>query len=500
MQRLNLLINRLFAPLDTQLDKLTAYKLVLWFLYCVAGWSVIASLEGSVSFKWYNILLSAVWLVAVCRLANLLLSKYLNIPVNKDSDLITALILTLILSPAHDISGFLILLIAGAVAMLSKFILVINRWHIFNPAAIGAFASGILFHKYASWWVGTSFITPVVFVGGMLILRKMKRFVMVIVFEIVALSVIAFNTYLNQSTAQIGHNLWVALVSTPLLFFAYIMLTEPFTSPRHMSSYLPYATIVGFLYANTKFGLSPEEALLLGNIFTYLIEPNSRLPLKFSHKVHEANGIETFVFNGKNNFKFTAGQYMEWTLSQHDSDFRGNRRYLTISSSPTEKELMFTLRMPEKPSAFKHTIENFKKGDVILADGLAGEFTLPKSEKQKVAFLAGGVGITPFRSMVKYAMDFKQQRDIHLLYSAATQDDFAFKELFDEAKEIGLEATYATKQVDKELLAKSIPDLLERVFYISGPYGFVHAMEKNLTDLEVPASQIKTDYFPGYGK
>jgi ferredoxin-NADP reductase len=114
--------------------------------------------------------------------------------------------------------------------------------------------------------------------------------------------------------------------------------------------------------------------------------------------------------------------------------------------------------------------------------------------------LAGGVGITPFRSMVKYAMDFKQQRDIHLLYSAATQDDFAFKELFDEAKEIGLEATYATKQVDKELLAKSIPDLLERVFYISGPYGFVHAMEKNLTDLEVPASQIKTDYFPGYGK
>jgi ferredoxin-NADP reductase len=499
MDKVNLYINRLFKPVDSLLDRLTSYKLVLYFLYVLAGWSVVASLLGAVSFKWYYMILSVGLLIAVCRGSNMIISRYLNVPTNKESDLISALILFLILSPAHDVTGFLIIFIAGAIAMLSKYVLVINRWHIFNPAAFGAFATGLLFHRYASWWVGTTLITPIVFVGGMLILRKMKRFIMAIVFEVVALAVIAFDTYLSQSSAQIGHNLWTALIATPLLFFAYIMLTEPFTSPRHMPSYLPYATIVGFLYAYNKFGLSPEQALLLGNIFTYIIEPNSRLPLTFSHKLQEANGIDTFVFNGKNNFKFAAGQYMEWTLSQHDTDFRGNRRYLTISSSPTEKELMFTLRIPEKPSTFKQAVENFKKGDLILADGLAGEFTLPKSEKQKVAFLAGGVGVTPFRSMVKYAMDFKQQRDIHLLYSASSEDGFAFRDLFDQAKEIGLLATYTTKQVDKELLAKSIPDYTQRAFYISGPYGFVHAMEKNLLDLQVPADQIKTDYFPGYG-
>jgi ferredoxin-NADP reductase/Na+-translocating ferredoxin:NAD+ oxidoreductase RnfD subunit len=498
MQRLNLFINRLFAPLDNLLDKLTSYKLVLYFLYTLVGWSVVASLLGDVSFKWYSILLSTALLVLVCRISNQLLSRHLNIPVNKESDLITALILALIISPAHSVNDFLILIIVAALAMLSKYFLVISRWHIFNPAAFGAFATGLLFHKYASWWVGTSFITPVVFVGGMLVLRKMKRFIMVIIFEVVALAVIAFNTYLDQSASQIGHNLWIVLIGTPILFFAYIMLTEPFTSPRHLSNYLPYATIVGFLYAYNKFGLSPEQALLIGNVFTYVIEPHSRLPLKFARKIQEANGIESFVFSGKESFKYKAGQYMEWTLSQRNSDFRGNRRYLTISSSPTEKELMFTLKVPEKPSAFKSSLENFKTGSIILADGLAGEFTLPKSEKQKLAFLAGGVGITPFRSMVKYAMDFKQQRDIHLLYSANAEEEFAFKDLFAEAKEIGLQASYTTKPITKELLGSAIPDHKERVFLISGPYGFVHAMEKNLLDLEVPAAQIKTDYFPGY--
>jgi ferredoxin-NADP reductase len=499
MQRLNLFTNRLFAPIDNQLDKLTSYKLVLYFLYTLIGWSVVASFIGNVSFKWYSILLSTALLVVICRVSNQLISRRLNIPVNKESYLITALILALILSPAHTVNGFLILIIAGILAMLSKYILVISRWHIFNPAAFGAFAIGLLFHQYASWWVGASFITPVVFIGGLLVLRKMKRFIMVIAFEIVVFAVIAFNTYLEQSTAQIGHILWISLIGTPLLFFAYIMLTEPFTSPRHMSNYLPYATIVGFLYAYTKFGLSPEQALLIGNIFTYAIEPNSRLPLKFAHKIQEATGIESFVFSGKESFKYKAGQYMEWTLSQHNSDFRGNRRYLTISSSPTEKELMFTLKVPEKPSAFKNTLESFKSGNIILADGLAGEFTLPKSEKQKLAFLAGGVGITPFRSMIKYALDFKQQRDIRLLYSASSEGEFAFKDLFNQAKEIGLESTYTTTPINKEGLTKTIPDYKERVFFISGPYGFVHAMEQNLLELQVSATQIKTDYFPGYG-
>jgi ferredoxin-NADP reductase/Na+-translocating ferredoxin:NAD+ oxidoreductase RnfD subunit len=498
MKSINLLLNRLLHPVDSLLDHLTSYKLVLYFLYVVLGWSFFASLIGQVSYKWYDIAFSTAVALTACKLTNLLISKKLKISKNAESDTITALILALIISPNHSVSKLTVLAIAGVVAMLSKYALVISRWHIFNPAAVGAFISGAVFHQYASWWVGTDFITPVVFIGGMLILRKMKRFIMVITFEVVALALIAFNTYLNQSASAIGHNLWTTLIATPILFFAYIMLTEPFTSPRHLPNYLPYAAIVGFLYGYTKLGISPEQALLIGNVFAYAIEPNRRLPLKFIRKIQEADGIETFAFSGKDGFKYQAGQYMEWTLSQHESDFRGNRRYLTISSSPTEETLMVTLKIPDKPSAFKRKLETFKAGDTILADGLAGEFTLPKSEKQKLAFLAGGVGITPFRSMIKYALDFKQERDINLIYSARSEDEFAFKDLFSAASKIGLETNYVTKPLTQEELKALVPDFIERTFYISGPYGFVHDMENNLLKLQVPASQIKTDYFPGY--
>jgi ferredoxin-NADP reductase/Na+-translocating ferredoxin:NAD+ oxidoreductase RnfD subunit len=499
MKNINLLLNRFLTPVDNILDKFTSYKLVLYFLYVVFGWSILLSLLGQISFKWYDIVLSAAVLAATCYIVNTLISKKLNIPKNKESDLITALILTLILTPSHKPDALALLALAGTVAMVSKYLLVINKWHIFNPAAFGAFISGFALHHYASWWVGTKYIVLLIFIGGMLVLRKMKRFIMVIIFELTALAAIALQTYLNQSGAAIWHNLWTVIISTGMLFFAYIMLTEPFTSPRHLSNYLPYAILVGFLYGYSKFGITTEEALLVGNVFAYIIEPNRRLPLKFVHKITEAAGIESFVFSGKNNFKYTAGQYMEWTLSQHDSDFRGNRRYLTISSSPTEQDLMFSVKLPpEKPSAFKSRIEGFKKGDVILADGLAGDFGLPKSEKQKLAFLAGGVGITPFRSMVKYAIDFGHQRDIHILYSAVYEDEFAFKKLFSEAEKFGVRTTYITDKIDQAKIKATITDFAERIFYISGPYGFVHAMQDNLLKLGVQPKQIKTDYFPGY--
>ncbi len=499
--QLRLKARKLVSPVDKQLDRISSYKLVMYTLAIFAAWGFIMSVFGQVPYKWYDILISCLVLTTSCYAANKAIARYLKIPTNGESDIISALILTLILSPAHKLSAYAVLVIAAVVAMLSKYLLVINRWHIFNPAATGAFVSGIVFNHYASWWVGTSSITPVVFVGGMLILRKMKRFIMVITFELVALTIIVTDTYLNQSWAAAGHLLWFTLVSTPILFFAYIMLTEPLTSPRHANAYMPYAALVAILYGYTKLGLSPEEALLAGNAFAYLAEPQRRLLLNFKQKIHEASGIDSFIFSGKNKLKYRAGQYMEWTMniSQKESDFRSNRRYLTISSSPTEPDMMFTLRTPEKMSSFKSHLEAFKPGDAIYADSLSGTFTLPKSERQKVAFIAGGVGITPFRSMIKYVTDFDQQRDIHLLYAANSDKEFAFKDLFAEAKKNGIETSYVTGPVDKKIIASKIEDYKDRVFYISGPYGMINVIEDALLELDIPLNHIKIDYFPGYG-
>jgi ferredoxin-NADP reductase len=85
-----------------------------------------------------------------------------------------------------------------------------------------------------------------------------------------------------------------------------------------------------------------------------------------------------------------------------------------------------------------------------------------------------------------------------LLYSASNQNEFAFKDTFNEAGKYGLNTTYSTETITADKIAQTIPDYKERVFYISGPYGFVHAMENNLLRLGLPLRKIKTDYFPGY--
>lgn len=492
------------GQIDAFLDRLTTYKLMLYLLYILAGWAIIVSFFHKVPFLWHEILLSGALLVAVCYVSNWALSKYFDVPTNTESYLITALILALIMSPATSASGFLILAATGVIAMASKYIFVLSRWHVFNPAAFGTFIAGTIFNHFPSWWVGTGIMMPVIIAGGLLVARKMKRFIMVTAFLIVYLAILSINVYLNQSFGAIWQNIHIALFSSPLLFLAFIMLVEPLTSPRFMRNYMAYAPLVALLYGYNNFHISPEESLLIGNAFSYLVEPNRRLPLAFMGKQQEAEGIESFVFSGKSGLKYSAGQYLEWTLPVHKTDSRGNRRYLTISSSPTEKDLMFTVRLPNPSSSFKQTLQQLKEGDPILAAQLAGSFVLPKSERQKLAFIAGGVGITPFRSMVKYLVDFKQERDIVLLYSASRSNEFAFKNLFKEAEEVGVDTEYLvtdpkTNPLSKQLFAEKVPDYEQRTFYISGPYGFVQAAEGILAQLKVPKKQIVTDYFPGYG-
>lgn len=491
---------RVLDFVDGLLDPLTSYRLVLYFLYTLAGWAVlVAAFSHQIPFSWYDITLSILFLMAVCRGVNYLLSYSLDVPRNSESDFITALILSLIMSPAHSGHDFLILGLAGAFAMSVKYIIVIGRRHIFNPAATGAYLSGLIFHHYASWWVGTTILTPLVFIGGLLIMRKMKRYILVSFFMVVYLAIVAFDVATKQSVNLIWHNIWIVLTASPLLFFAYIMLIEPSTSPDKISKYTPYAGLVAILYGVTRLHVSPEAALLWGNVFAFAVAPYKRFKLKLETKRKEAEGIYSFFFDGRDQMKFTAGQYLEWTIPSSQSDGRGNRRYFTISSSPTEKALAFTVKIPSPASSFKNHLVDMKQNDILLASHLAGSFILPKNPSQKLAFLAGGVGITPFRSIIKDMIDSNKSRDAVLFYSANNPDEFAFKDLFAQAKHVGVKTAYSTGKLDGNLINQSIPDLSERLFYVSGPYGFVKVARQALIRLGLPRRNIVSDYFPGYG-
>jgi glycine betaine catabolism B len=278
------------------------------------------------------------------------------------------------------------------------------------------------------------------------------------------------------------------------------MLIEPQTSPSNAQRYIPYAVIVALGYSITKLKISPEEALLIGNGFTFIFARNRRYQLRFAGKKQEAEGIYSYAFSMPKSFSFKPGQYMEWTVAHNKTDSRGNRRYLTISSSPTEPGLMFTVKHPQPASAFKQKLDELRPGDTILASGLGGSFTLPKNPAKKIALMAGGVGITPFRSMVKYMVDSGQKRDVALLYSANSEAEISFRQLFSRAMSAGLKTFFITNgYIDEDRIRKSLPDFAERRFYISGPYPFVHAVQTALLKLGVSMTDIVTDYFPGYG-
>lgn len=495
MNLLSLIVQYPIDLFDSLLDRLTMYRLVLYTLIAYVLAALGFSLTHKVSFSFFDIVASAVWLVAICRASNWAFANFFKVPRNYESDLVTALILTLILTPAGSIHDFVTLAEAGVAAMLSKYILTINKRHLLNPAAFGAFISSQVFGYYASWWVGFRAMAPVLIVGGILILRKIKRFQMVGVFIALYLAVLL----VTFNSGTLSHTITTGLLATPLIFLSTIMLTEPLTSPTKFNQSILYAIVVGMLYSVIKLHISPEEALLIGNILVFAMAPSRSAVFSLMSQRKEADGIYSFLLRSSDKLSFAAGQYIEWTLPGVNVDSRGNRRYLTVSSSPTEKDVMFTVKIPDNPSRFKQRLTALKPGETIVASQLAGSFTLPKSSRTKMVWIAGGVGITPFRSMAKYLLDSGKIRDVRLLYFVNNEQEIAFKTMFRTARSTGIKTSYFVNQrVDKQLLAETIADHKDRTFYISGPQGFVASARKSLLALGVSHSKIVTDFFPGY--
>ena len=142
-------------------------------------------------------------------------------------------------------------------------------------------------------------------------------------------------------------------------------------------------------------------------------------------------------------------------------------------------------------------------GGEIMASQLAGEFTLPNTASQKLVFIAGGIGITPYRSILKFLLDTKQKWDIILLYSNKTADEIIYKDFFDQAeKNLGLKTIYintnADGRINSQTITSQIPDFRERIFYLSGPHSLVTSFADVLHGLGVSQRQIKIDFFPGY--
>ena len=148
--------------IDNQLNKITMYRLLLYYLIVLVVVAMGLSQLGYLHYRPLAIGFSAITLTVVCWVANKLFAYGFDAPTNVESAYITALILTLIIPPPTDGQGIIFLVVAGSLAMASKYILVIHKKHLFNPAAIAVVLTALGAKQAASWWVGTASMLPFV--------------------------------------------------------------------------------------------------------------------------------------------------------------------------------------------------------------------------------------------------------------------------------------------------------------------------------------------------
>ncbi len=517
--------------IDNFLNRITMYRLVMYYLMILVGIAVVFGAIGWLPYNPINLLFEAVFLLVACWIVNRILAAIFHAHQNSESAYITALILTLIITPQPiGESNYVIFLIAVAVsAMGAKYILAINKKHIFNPAAFAVAAAALLSGPAASWWVGGNLpLMAFVIIGGFLVVRKIQRFDLALTFLGAAL----LGDILTHLQVNAFTTIEQTVLHTPIFFFASIMITEPLTTPPTRWWRIEYGALVGFLFSPAihfgAFYSTPELALLVGNLFSWAVSPKRKHLLSLDKKEKVGDGtIWDFSFATKDGapLRFAPGQYLEWTLASQKSDGRGNRRYFTIASSPTEAAIHLGVRFYDPSSSFKKRLLALEAGDTIVAGHLTGDFILPSDPSEKLVFIAGGIGITPFRSMVKYLSDTtgaEPKRDIVLMYSNRRAEDIAYANIFDEAREKwGMKTIYAITNGEKhnhhigksgapaygafhhgrvshDLIKQEIPDWRERMFYISGTRAMTSSTKDLLIHMGVPRTKIKVDFFPGF--
>lgn len=488
--------------IDGALNRITMYRLVLFGLGALAAWALALAFTGHLSNGGWPYVLSLLIVLGVSYGVNQLLAALVRAPVNPESTPITALILFFIMTPAVSGPAAAVLAAAAALAVASKYFLAPDGHHIANPAAVGAMLLGFLGFGFATWWVGSPwFLVPTLLLGAA-VTRKVRHVGPVIVCLAVALvAAVVENFWFGDGTA-LSEIILQTLVSGPLIFFATIMLTEPETAAPTRRGRLLVAGLVGVLLSvSFRFGpifSSPELALVLGNLVAYTQSLRRRLTLVLKEKRLIARDIWEFIFVPIGPLPvWRPGQYLELTMPHRETDARGTRRYFTIASASSEGVITLGIKFSEPSSTWKRALGALAPGARVAGGAIAGDFVLPTNAHQPLGFLAGGIGVTPFRSMVKDLVSRNESRDAVLIYAARSEADLAYRDLWSAVD--WLRTTYATAgPLTAEDITRAAPDCVARRWYLSGPDGMVRMYTAFLRELGVPRRAIVTDYFPGF--
>ena len=231
---------------------------------------------------------------------------------------------------------------------------------------------------------------------------------------------------------------------------------------------------------------------------------------------HENTDMMSFKFSRsdeKSYLNYKAGQFTVMDLKTKE-DPEGPSRYFTISSSPTEKDFVqISTRIRDTP--FKQKLASLEIGVKVSFKTPTGEFVLPKDYSKTVVMLSGGIGVTPFRSMIKYSTDMKLPLKIVMFDSNRNRDNILFKNEFDACLDTNknLKICYTVTdednadekighgRIDQKKITELISEdeLAESAFYVCGPPGMLKAMQDLLREkMRISKKQINVEEFTGY--
>ena len=224
---------------------------------------------------------------------------------------------------------------------------------------------------------------------------------------------------------------------------------------------------------------------------------------------------ETMAFHLErpSDFIFEAGQTIDITIENPAAtDEKGNSRTFSISSAPHENYLEVATRM--RDSAFKNTLREMPEESALSMEGPFGSFTLHENETRPAVFLVGGIGITPFRSMIRDAQHRNLSHQMYLFYSNRRPEDASYLDelmtLKESCKTLSVIPTMTETDKSSEMwdgeegyvtydmISKYVKEGTAPIFYMAGPQGMVLAMEKLLIEAGISKDDIKFEEFPGY--
>ena len=233
--------------------------------------------------------------------------------------------------------------------------------------------------------------------------------------------------------------------------------------------------------------------------------------IKLLKKQEIAKDTMAFYFEKPQGFEYRAGQFADYTLiDPPKTDEEGNTRGFSFITAPYEENIGAATRI--RDTAFKRVLKDLPIGTEVKLDAPYGDFTLHKTDTTPAAFIIGGIGVTPVRSMIAQATHDKTAHKLTLLHSNKTPANAPFAADFERLAKENPNFSYVPVvsdssvaqwdgergHIDADMIKRHISDLNAPIYYLSGPEGMVKAMRQLLVSLDINEDNIRTEEFTGY--